>query len=208
MSRGRDRLGGLRARARDRDAPTTSRSSPRSRASTPGRVLGDVLGEPRLTGPRPRSAAEALATPCDVFVEYTKPDSAKANILTALEHGAHVVVGTSGLTDDDFAGDRRRRAQAAARRARLRQLRADRRAAAEVRRGRGAADSAVGDHRLRARRQARRAERHRARARVPPVEGAQPRADGSGGAARSGPREPAAPRVRARRSTPSGCPAT
>src|SRR4029078_9665618 len=29
--------------------------------------------------------------------------SAKANILVALEHGAHVVVGTSGLTDDDFA---------------------------------------------------------------------------------------------------------
>jgi len=38
-----------------------------------------------------------------VLVEYTKPASAKANILVALEHGAHVVVGTSGLTDDDFA---------------------------------------------------------------------------------------------------------
>ena len=36
-------------------------------------------------------------------MEYTKPEIAKANILTALEHGAHVVVGTSGLTDDDFA---------------------------------------------------------------------------------------------------------
>ena len=49
------------------------------------------------------SAAAALATPCDVFVEYTKPDSAKANILAALERGAHVVVGTSGLTDADLA---------------------------------------------------------------------------------------------------------
>src|SRR5580765_2482575 len=68
-----------------------------------GRVLGDVLGEPRLAGRIHASAAEALATPCDVFVEYTKPDSAKANILTALERGAHVVVGTSGLTDGDFA---------------------------------------------------------------------------------------------------------
>ena len=38
-----------------------------------------------------------------VLVEYTKPASAKGNILVALEHGAHVVVGTSGLTDDDFA---------------------------------------------------------------------------------------------------------
>jgi len=68
-----------------------------------GHVLGDVLGEPRLTGRIYASAEEALAHPCDVFVEYTTPDSAKTNILTALEHGAHVVVGTSGLTESDFA---------------------------------------------------------------------------------------------------------
>jgi len=68
-----------------------------------GRVLGEVLGEPRLSCPVFASAAQALAEPCDVFVEYTKPASAKANILAALERGAHVVVGTSGLTDGDFA---------------------------------------------------------------------------------------------------------
>jgi len=68
-----------------------------------GRALGEVLGEPRLTCPVYSSATEALANPCDVFVEYTKPDSAKTNILAALERGAHVVVGTSGLTDGDFA---------------------------------------------------------------------------------------------------------
>ena len=68
-----------------------------------GRSLGEVLGEPRLGCPVYASAIDALANPCDVFVEYTKPDSAKANILAALEQGAHVVVGTSGLTDGDFA---------------------------------------------------------------------------------------------------------
>jgi 4-hydroxy-tetrahydrodipicolinate reductase len=68
-----------------------------------GRILGEVLGEPRLACPVYASAAEALRNPCDVFVEYTKPDSARANILTALERGAHVVVGTSGLADGDFA---------------------------------------------------------------------------------------------------------
>ncbi len=67
-----------------------------------GQKLGDVLGGSRLDAPILASAAEALAQPCDVFVEYTKPDSAKANILAALEHGAHVVVGTSGLTDADY----------------------------------------------------------------------------------------------------------
>jgi 4-hydroxy-tetrahydrodipicolinate reductase len=68
-----------------------------------GRVLGDLLGEPALICRTYVSAAEALANPCDVFVEYTKPESAKANILAALAHGANVVVGTSGLTDSDFA---------------------------------------------------------------------------------------------------------
>jgi 4-hydroxy-tetrahydrodipicolinate reductase len=68
-----------------------------------GRVLGDLLGEPALICRTYVSAAEALANPCDVFVEYTKPESAKANILAALAHGANVVVGTSGLADSDFA---------------------------------------------------------------------------------------------------------
>ncbi|MBQ4855472.1 4-hydroxy-tetrahydrodipicolinate reductase [Rhodanobacter sp. B2A1Ga4] len=68
-----------------------------------GRSLGEVLGEPELAAPVFASAAEALARPCDVFVEYTHPDSAKANVLAALGHGAHVVIGTSGLTDADYA---------------------------------------------------------------------------------------------------------
>src|SRR5262249_54201454 len=48
-------------------------------------------------------ADEALAIGCDVFVEFTKPVSAKQNVLTALTAGAHVVIATSGLTDDDLA---------------------------------------------------------------------------------------------------------
>lgn len=68
-----------------------------------GQTLGEALGEPRLSAPIFASAAEALAVGCDVFVEYTSHETAKANILVALEHGAHVVVGTSGLTDADFA---------------------------------------------------------------------------------------------------------
>jgi 4-hydroxy-tetrahydrodipicolinate reductase len=68
-----------------------------------GRDLGEVLGERHLSCPVYPSAAEALAHPCDVFVEYTKPDTAKANILAALGKDAHVVVGTSGLTEADYA---------------------------------------------------------------------------------------------------------
>jgi 4-hydroxy-tetrahydrodipicolinate reductase len=68
-----------------------------------GRSLGEVLGDPHMHTTIYASADEALACPCDVFVEYTRPASAKANVLAALEHGVHVVVGTSGLGDEDYA---------------------------------------------------------------------------------------------------------
>jgi 4-hydroxy-tetrahydrodipicolinate reductase len=83
------------------DAPDLDLTSAVARAGA-GRALGDVLGEPRLRCRISPSVAEALASPCDVLIEYTSPASAKGNILEALERGAHVVVGTSGLTDDDY----------------------------------------------------------------------------------------------------------
>jgi 4-hydroxy-tetrahydrodipicolinate reductase len=62
-----------------------------------------VLGDPRLTCQVHATTEEALmAQPCDVFFEFTKPDVAKINVLTALQHGTHVVIGTSGLTDTDY----------------------------------------------------------------------------------------------------------
>ncbi len=112
------------------------------------RDLGEVIGEPRLTCPVYASAKEALAHPCDVLVEYTKPDSAKTNVLAALERGTHVVIGTSGLTDGDYAElDLVARKQQRGG-PRLWQLCPDSRAAAEVCRSSRQAHSAVGDHRL------------------------------------------------------------
>jgi 4-hydroxy-tetrahydrodipicolinate reductase len=71
--------------------------------SQAGRNLREVLNEPRLDCLVHATADEALRTAADVFVEYTKPDTAKANILAALAAGCHVVVGTSGLADADYA---------------------------------------------------------------------------------------------------------
>lgn len=68
-----------------------------------GRRLADVLDEPKLTAAVHASAGEALAVPCDVFFDYTKPDVVKQNVLAALDRGAHVVIGTSGLTEADYA---------------------------------------------------------------------------------------------------------
>lgn len=67
------------------------------------RTLGDVLADPRLTCSVYATAQEALAAhSCDVFFEFTKPNVAKSNVLTALQHKTHVVIGTSGLTDTDY----------------------------------------------------------------------------------------------------------
>ena len=46
---------------------------------------------------------EALAGGADVFIDYTKPDAVKGNALAAIAKGVAVVVGTSGLTADDYA---------------------------------------------------------------------------------------------------------
>ena len=68
-----------------------------------GQILGDVLNEPLLKCPVFATAQEALAHPCDVFFEFTKPEVARSNVMAALQRGAHVVIGTSGLTEADFA---------------------------------------------------------------------------------------------------------
>jgi 4-hydroxy-tetrahydrodipicolinate reductase len=67
-----------------------------------GKALGDVFHMQGLTVPIFGTVSEALQTHPDVFVEYTKPDAAKSHILSALEGGANVVVGTSGLSDEDY----------------------------------------------------------------------------------------------------------
>ena len=68
-----------------------------------GQNLGDVLDEAGLSCPIYATAAQALTQPCEVFFEFTKPEVAKSNVLAALQQGAHVVIGTSGLTEADYA---------------------------------------------------------------------------------------------------------
>lgn len=67
-----------------------------------GKSLEEILGFSDSSCPVFATAEEALAIPSDVFFEYTKPDSAKLNVLAALNAGRHVVVGTSGLSSADY----------------------------------------------------------------------------------------------------------
>lgn len=70
--------------------------------SQAGKVLGEVLGIEGLVTPIFGTVEEGLKTKPDVVIEYTRPDVAKNNILSALRGGAHVVVGTSGLAEEDY----------------------------------------------------------------------------------------------------------
>ena len=48
------------------------------------------------------SLEEVLPARPDVLIDYTRPDSVKARSFIALEQGLRVVIGTSGLTADDY----------------------------------------------------------------------------------------------------------
>jgi 4-hydroxy-tetrahydrodipicolinate reductase len=83
------------------DAPDLALVAAISRSQA-GKDLGEVLNLKGLTTPIFGTVSEAIQTKPDVFVEYTKPEAAKSNILSALKGGSHVVVGTSGLRDEDY----------------------------------------------------------------------------------------------------------
>jgi 4-hydroxy-tetrahydrodipicolinate reductase len=68
-----------------------------------GQNLGEVIDEPGLDLIVSATVEEALRIQTDVLVDYTRPDVVKANVLTAISLGVHVVIGTSGLADEDFA---------------------------------------------------------------------------------------------------------
>lgn len=67
-----------------------------------GHNLKDVVGDPKLDLMISGSVEEALSAKTDVVVDYTKADVVKTNVMTAIRKGVHVVIGSSGLTDEDF----------------------------------------------------------------------------------------------------------
>lgn len=68
-----------------------------------GQDAGTAVGSTPAGVKVSATLAEALATPSDVVVDYTKPDVVKANTLLAISKGRHVVIGTSGLGAADYA---------------------------------------------------------------------------------------------------------
>jgi 4-hydroxy-tetrahydrodipicolinate reductase len=70
--------------------------------SAAGRDLGEALGREPLDVPVRANVAEALDG-VDVVIDYTSHTAAKATAQGAIDAGVAVVIGTSGLTADDYA---------------------------------------------------------------------------------------------------------
>jgi 4-hydroxy-tetrahydrodipicolinate reductase len=71
--------------------------------SAAGQTLADATGS-RSDASIYATVSEALqSAKVDVLVDYTSAAAVKNNVLTAVRAGAHVVVGSSGLTADDYA---------------------------------------------------------------------------------------------------------
>ena len=73
--------------------------------SQAGRPLAEVLGDASLPSLIVRgTVSEALADGADVFVDYTSASAVRAHVAEAIARGVHVVVGSSGLSDEEYAG--------------------------------------------------------------------------------------------------------
>jgi 4-hydroxy-tetrahydrodipicolinate reductase len=71
--------------------------------SAAGQDAGTAAGLDPLGVTVAATLEEALATPSDVLVDYTKPYVVKDHVPSAIAAGRHVVVGTSGLGAADYA---------------------------------------------------------------------------------------------------------
>jgi len=83
------------------DAPDMRLSGAVARSAA-GRDLGEALGREPL-GVEVRARVEDALDGADVLIDFTSVEAAKANTLAAIAAGVAVVIGTSGLTADDFA---------------------------------------------------------------------------------------------------------
>ncbi len=68
-----------------------------------GKDIGEVIGIGPLGVTASATLHDALAIPSDVVIDYTKPHVVKGHALAAIAAGRHVVIGTSGLTAEDYA---------------------------------------------------------------------------------------------------------
>jgi 4-hydroxy-tetrahydrodipicolinate reductase len=68
-----------------------------------GKNLGQILDQPNVDLVIQETVEEALKSRPDVYVDFTSANAVKDHVMTAVQNKVSVVVGSSGLTDEDYA---------------------------------------------------------------------------------------------------------
>jgi len=93
----------LVAIARADDLALTAGVSRSAAGQSLAAVTGSAVAGSAVTGSVYASVADALeSASVDVLVDYTSAAAVKANVWAAVEAGVHVVIGSSGLSADDY----------------------------------------------------------------------------------------------------------
>lgn len=67
-----------------------------------GKTVRDALGVNGTSVVISGSVKEALKEKADVLIDYTSPEAARENLMSAIDGGVNCVVGSSGLSDEDY----------------------------------------------------------------------------------------------------------
>jgi 4-hydroxy-tetrahydrodipicolinate reductase len=94
------RMGQMVCRAvADEDDMALVAAIDRSRA---GEQIGRVIGRPRETAVVTDELDGLMDAEAEVAVDFTHPDVVRDDVRWAISHAMHIVVGTTGLSDDDL----------------------------------------------------------------------------------------------------------
>lgn len=67
-----------------------------------GESVGSVIGQPAIQVTLSDNIDSLIEANLDVIADFTHPDAVRGDIDWAIDHGIHIVVGTTGLTEQDL----------------------------------------------------------------------------------------------------------
>jgi 4-hydroxy-tetrahydrodipicolinate reductase len=67
-----------------------------------GHSIGPIIGHPKLDVPITDELDRLLEAEVEVAVDFTRPDAVMDNVRWCIEHAVNLVVGTSGITDENL----------------------------------------------------------------------------------------------------------
>lgn len=67
-----------------------------------GRKIGDLIGHPKVDVPIADELDRLLEAEVEVAIDFTHPDVVMENVRWCINHAVHLVVGTSGLSQEDL----------------------------------------------------------------------------------------------------------